>query len=92
MAATTSPGSLFIMKAKNDPMRNRIQSWHWGCIVEIYTSPKDSPRWIHNRGLLSEPCNVAGCKRHIDAGDWYVRHPFLGVVCRACAATFGAVR
>lgn len=76
----------------NDPTRNTIQTWAWGDRVEIYVTPAAAPRWIKCRGLLLDPCDVAGCKRHIDRGEWYVRHPFLGVVCRGCAADFGAVR
>lgn len=77
---------------KNDPRRNLIQTWHWGDKgeVEIYVDPKKAPRWILNRGALWSPCDVAGCKRHIDKGTWYVRHPWLGVVCSTCAPQFGA--
>jgi len=24
-------------------------------------------------------------------GEWYIRHPFLGVVCRDCSVGFGVV-
>jgi hypothetical protein len=80
------------MLHKNDPHRNLIQTWSWGTRVDVYTDPKKAPRWIHCRGLLRDPCDVVGCKRHILAGEWYVRHPFLGVVCRECAVQFGAVK
>ena len=76
----------------NDPTRNRIQTWSWGDRVELYAVPSQAPRWIKCRGLLRDPCDVAGCKRFIDRGEWYVSHPFLGVVCRDCAVQFGAVR
>jgi len=79
----------------NNPHRNLIQSWHWGLNRnEIYVDPKKAPRWVLNRGLLSSPCDAAGCKRFIDKGEWYVRHATgpLGIVCRDCAASFGAVR
>jgi hypothetical protein len=79
------------MKA-NDPRRNLIPTWNWGGHVEIYTEPKTAPRWVLNRGSLFDPCEVAGCKRHILKGEWYVRHPFLGPVCEACARSFGIVR
>lgn len=77
------------MKA-NNPHKYRIRTWSWGQEVTVYLDVLKSPRWIKCRGLLRDPCDVAGCKRFIDRGDWYVRHPFLGVVCRHCAATFGA--
>lgn len=77
---------------RTDPTRNRIPTWHWGDHVELYSTPAKAPRWVHCRGLLRDPCDVAGCKRHIHAGEWYVRHPFLGVVCEGCAASFGAIR
>lgn len=77
---------------RNDPRRNLIQTWHWGDRVELYTVPRKAPRWVLNRGALRDPCDVAGCKRHVGAGEWYVRHPFLGVVCENCARGFGAVR
>lgn len=76
----------------NDPRRNLIQSWHWGDRVELYTDSRKAPRWVLNRGLLRDPCDIAGCKRFIERGEWYVRHPFLGVVCGRCAPKFGAVR
>ena len=77
---------------RNDPRRNLIQTWHWGTSVDIYTDPKKAPRWIRNRGLHMSPCDVAGCKQFTDKGAWYVRHPFLGIVCEPCAAQFGAYR
>lgn len=77
------------MKA-NNPHRNRIRSWNWGETTTIYRDPLKAPRWIKCRGLLRDPCDVAGCKRYVGAGEWYVLHPFLGVVCSDCAPTFGA--
>ena len=77
---------------RNDPHRNLIGSWHWGDRVELYVEGRKAPRWVLNRGQLGSPCDVAGCKRYIERGEWYVRHPFLGVVCRDCASKFGAVR
>lgn len=73
----------------NDPRRNLIQHWSWGDRVDIYVDSKTAPRWIRNRGLLMSPCDVAGCKQFIEKGAWYVRHPFLGVVCASCAPAFG---
>lgn len=73
----------------NDPRRNLIQTWHWGDRVEVYVDPKKAPRWVLNRGLLMSPCDVMGCKRFIDRSEWYVRHPFLGIVCSSCAPAFG---
>jgi hypothetical protein len=75
----------------NDPRRNLISTWSWGKSVDIY-EPSKAPRWILNKGALLDPCDVAGCKEFIRYGHWYVRHPFLGVVCADCAETFGAVR
>ncbi len=75
---------------KNDPRRNAIQTWCWGDRVDLYTDPKKAPRWVRSNGLLRDPCDVAGCKRHILGREWYVRHPFLGVVCADCAPIFGA--
>lgn len=69
-----------------------IQTWDWGGKVEVYADPKKAPRWVLNRGALRDPCDVAGCKRNVWKGEWYVRHPFLGVVCSDCAASFGAER
>ena len=77
---------------RNDPRRNLIQTWSWGTSVDIHTDPKTAPRWILNRGLLMNPCEVAGCKKYIPKGAWYVRHQFLGPVCEPCAAKFGAYR
>lgn len=76
-----------------DPRGNLIQTWQWGDMgeVEIYVDPKKAPRWILNRGLLMSPCDVMGCKRFIERSEWYVRHPFLGVVCRDCSVGFGVV-
>lgn len=79
-------------KSPTDPTRNLIQTWCWGDRVEIYVEPKKAPRWIKCRGLLRDPCDVCGCKRYIGAGEWYVLHPFIGVVCSDCAVSFGAVR
>ncbi len=76
----------------NDPHRNLIQTWCWGARVDVYTDPKTAPRWVLNKGALLNPCDVAGCKEFIPTGAWYVRHPFLGIVCRDCSGTFGAVR
>lgn len=77
---------------KNDPRRNLIGTWHWGDRVEVYVQARAMPRWVLNRGMLRDPCDVAGCKRQVDKGDWYVRHPFLGVVCEGCAQGFGVSR
>lgn len=74
---------------KNDPRRNLIQTWNWGGKVDLYLDPMKAPRWVLNRGALRDPCDVAGCKRFIVKGEWYVRHPFLGVVCRDCSVGFG---
>ncbi len=79
------------MLKANDPRRNLISHWNWGGRVEFYEF-KDCPRWIKCRGLLRDPCDVAGCQAFVLKGEWYVRHPFLGVVCQRCAATFGAMR
>jgi hypothetical protein len=76
---------------RNDPRRNLIPMWHWGDHVELYTDPRKAPRWVLNRGALRDPCDVAGCKRLVMKGEWYIRHPFLGVVCRDCSVGFGVV-
>lgn len=76
---------------KNDPHRNLIPTWHWGDRVELYNDPRKAPRWVLNRGALLDPCDVAGCKRLVMKGEWYIRHPFLGVVCRDCSVSFGVV-
>ena len=71
---------------KNDPRRNLIQTWCWGNRVDVYTDPKQAPRWVLNKGALSSPCGIAGCKRHILRGEWYVRHPdWADPICRNCA-------
>jgi hypothetical protein len=41
-------------------------------------------RWIYNRGLLRDPCDNPGCKRFIDAGEYYYRNR-IGVFCAECA-------
>lgn len=74
-----------------DPTARLIPTWHWGDHVEVYREASKAPRWVRCRGLLRDPCDVAGCKRFIVAGEWYVRHPFLGVVCADCARRFGAI-
>lgn len=80
------------MKAKN-PNRNRIPLWHWGHRVEVHLDPNKAPRWIRCRSARHEPgrCDVAGCEAMPVVGEWYVRHPFLGVVCRGCAPRFGVI-
>lgn len=78
---------------KNDPRRNLIQTWCWGNgTVDVYVGERGLPRWVLNKGALSSPCEVPGCKRHIFKGEWYVRHPeFSDPFCRDCAEGFGAV-
>lgn len=76
----------------NDPRRNLIQTWSMGAgNVAIYTSAKDAPRWIRHKGQIVGRCDVAGCEETPERGDWYVRHPSLGVVCSDCAPQFGAI-
>jgi len=85
------------MKHRNDPTRNLIQTWYWGPgRFEIYTDPKKAPRWIRNYGDrlgdVHGTCAVPWCKEIPKPSEWYVRHPFLGVVCVNCAQKeFGAV-
>lgn len=78
------------MKHRNDPTRNLIMTWRWGPDrYEVYTEVRKAPRWIRNYGSrlgsVWGTCGVAGCKYLPDDREWYVRHPFLGVVCQDCA-------
>lgn len=76
----------------NDPRRNLIQSWPGDNCVQIFIDPRTAPRWVLNKGALRNPCDWAGCKRHILKGEWYVRHPEIGIVCSDCASRCGLTR
>jgi hypothetical protein len=76
----------------NDSRRHLISTWHMGNgLVAIYTKPSEAPRWIRHKGQMISRCDVAGCEEMPEKGDWYVRHPSLGVVCLGCAPSFGAI-
>lgn len=74
---------------KRHPDRYLIQSWPNGNGFVIYLDRRTAPKWVLNRGMLRSPCDIAGCKEWVPKGDWYIRHPYHGVVCSPCADNLG---
>lgn len=74
---------------KRHPDRYLIQSWPSGNGFVIYLDRRTAPKWVLNKGMLRSPCDIAGCKEWVPKGDWYIRHPYHGVVCSPCADDLG---